>query len=88
MTAPDPRDWPGYDRGPYGAVLAKIHVDDLEDWAWILAHVEDWLAHAGDATIEDHAVFAGPCRPCLDDVIYMLGHMASYMTTLAEGAPK
>jgi hypothetical protein len=84
----DPRDWPGYDRGAYGDVVAKIHVDDLEDWWPLLAAVEDWLLHAAEDTVADYTRFAGAYAPTFNDVVYMLRHMASYMRALAEGAPK
>ncbi|HSS10859.1 MAG TPA: hypothetical protein VLL25_13300 [Acidimicrobiales bacterium] len=86
-TTADP-DFPGYELDPYGDVLAKIHVVHLEDWWWLLRRVADWLLHPSEETIEDYARCGGPGAPAFDDVVYTLGHMASYLRTLVDGAPR
>lgn len=70
-----------------------VPTDELDEWAWLLGRLEDWLSQAQPGTLADWKDFAGPCGTGLDDVIYVLGHWAVRMRTLgkatsvATGAP-
>ncbi|MDQ3454800.1 MAG: hypothetical protein M3513_04910 [Actinomycetota bacterium] len=47
MTAPaDPTDI-------HGDRYAAVHVEELDEWAWLLSRIKDWLLHAQDETIAD-----------------------------------
>jgi hypothetical protein len=67
----------------HGNRYAAVPVEELDDWAWLLDRLEDWLGHAGHDTIEDWADFAGPCGVRLDQVVYVLSHWAPRMRVLA-----
>ena len=69
----------------HGDRYAPVHIEELDEWAWLLGHIEDWLLHAGDDTLSDYNEFTGPCGPRLEHVTYTLGHMAVRMRNLAEG---
>ncbi len=69
----------------YGNRYAAVHVEELDDWAWLLDRLEDWLGHAADETAEDWADFAGPGGIRLNDVTYVLGHWGPRMRALAVG---
>lgn len=64
---------------------AAVHVEELDEWAWLLGRLEDWLRHASDETVEDWDHFTGPCGTPIQDVVYVLGHWAVRMRNLAEG---
>jgi hypothetical protein len=68
----------------HGNRYAAVPVEELDDWAWLLSRLEDWLAHAGHDTVEDWADFAGPCGIRLDQIVYVLSHWAPRMRALAE----
>ena len=78
---------PGITTDTHGNRYAAVHVEDLDEWAWLLGRLEDWLLHAADETVEDWAEFAGPCGTRLGDVVDMLGHWVIRMRALAEGPP-
>lgn len=67
----------------HGNRYAAVHVAELDDWAWLLGRLADWLEHAADETVEDWAEFAGPCGIRLAHVVYILGHWAPRMRALA-----
>jgi hypothetical protein len=69
----------------HGNRYAAVHVEELDEWAWTLGQLEDWLLHAAEETVEDWAEFTGPCGPRLDHIIYVLGHWSVRMGNLAEG---
>ena len=69
----------------HGNRYTAVHVEELDEWAWLLGRLEDWLLHAADETAEDWAEFSGPCGTRLADVIYVLGHWTVRMRALAEG---
>ncbi|MGQ0616403.1 MAG: hypothetical protein ACT4PW_05350 [Acidimicrobiia bacterium] len=69
----------------HGNRYAAVHVEELDEWAWMLAQLEDWLLHAAAETVEDWGEFCGPCGPGLDQVIYVLGHWTVRMRRLAQG---
>lgn len=69
----------------YGNRYAPVHVEELDEWAWMLGRLEDWLAHAQDETIEDWATFAGHGGARIDDIVYVLGNWSIRMRNLAEG---
>ena len=71
----------------YGNRYAAVPVEELGEWAWLLAQLEDWLAHAQPDTAEDWAAFAGPCGTRLEDIVYVLGHWVLRMTNLGGGRP-
>jgi hypothetical protein len=64
-------------------VIARVHWDELVDWATTLAEVEDWLLHAGDETIADYQSFAdGP--PRFDDLVAAVGAMQTRIRRYAD----
>ena len=69
----------------YGNLYAPVHVEELDEWAWLLARLEDWLTNADIETARDWASFSGPCGAGLDEIIYVLGHWAVRMLNLAGG---
>ena len=71
----------------HGDRYAPVHVEELDDWAWLLGRIEDWLLHADHATIADWAQFTGPCGEGIDDVIDALGRASVRMRDLARGRP-
>lgn len=71
----------------YGNRYAAVAVEELDEWAWLLGRLEDWLAHAAPDTEVDWNDFAGPGGTRLKDVVYVLGHWAVRMANLAEGRP-
>jgi hypothetical protein len=71
----------------HGDRYAAVHVEELDEWAWLLSRIEDWLLHAHDETIADWAQFVGPCGEDIDDVIDALGRWSVRMRDLAQGRP-
>ena len=71
----------------HGDRYTPVHVDELDEWAWLLRLVEDWLGHAGHDTVADWARFAGPCGEHIDDVADTLGRASLRMRDLAKGRP-
>jgi hypothetical protein len=71
----------------FGNRYAAVAVDELDEWAWLLGRLEDWLLHASTETVEDWVDFTGPCGPRLEQIVYMLGHYSLRMRHLAEGHP-
>lgn len=69
----------------HGNRYAAVHVEELDEWAWLLGRLEDWLLHASEETIEDWAEFSGPCGAGIEQVLYVLGHWSVRMRRLAEG---
>lgn len=69
----------------HGNRYAAVHVEELDEWAWLLGRLEDWLAHTQPDTADDWAEFTGPCGSRLDDIVYVLGHWVIRMRNLAEG---
>jgi hypothetical protein len=65
-------------------VIARVHWDELVDWATTLAVVEDWLLHAADETIADyHHLEAGPR---FDDLVATVGAMQTRIRRYADEA--
>jgi len=71
----------------HGNRYAAVHVEELDEWAWLLGRLEDWLLHAQDETVEDWAEFTGPCGARIEEITYMLGNWSVRMQALAEGRP-
>lgn len=69
----------------HGNRYAAVHVEELDEWAWLLARLEVWLLHAQDETVEDWATFSGHGGARIDDIVYVLGHWSVRMRKLAEG---
>jgi hypothetical protein len=69
----------------FGNRYAAVAVEELDEWAWMLGQLEDWLLHAAEETIGDWGEFTGPCGPRLDHVIYVHGHRSVRKRRLAEG---
>jgi len=69
----------------YGNRYAAVHVEELDEWQWLLARLEDWLDHADPETAADWAAFFGPCGPRLEEITYVLGQWSIRMRNLAEG---
>lgn len=76
---------PGITTDRFGNRYAPVAVEELDEWAWLLGQLEDWLLHAQDETVEDWHEFTGPCGPRIHDVTYVLGHWSVRMRNLAEG---
>jgi len=71
---------------PHGNRHAAVDIAELDDWAWMLSRLEDWLGHhAGPETVDDWADFAGPGGVRLDQIVYVLGHWVPRMRALAAG---
>lgn len=71
----------------HGNCYAPVDIEELDEWAWLLGRLEDWLAHACDETVEDWNDFTGPCSARIDDVVYVLDHWTVRMANRAEGQP-
>lgn len=71
----------------HGDRYAPVHTGELDDWAWLLGRIEDWLLHADHDTVADWARFAGPCGQDLADVSDALGRALVRMRDLARGRP-
>lgn len=71
----------------HGDRYATVHVDELDDWAWLLGRVEDWLLHANHDTIADWAAFSGFSGARIDDMVDLLGRASVRMRDLARGRP-
>jgi hypothetical protein len=71
----------------HGNRYAAVHVEELDEWAWLLGRIEDWLLHADEGTIADWAAFSGPRGAPIDDISDMLGHWSVRMHNLAQGRP-
>lgn len=71
----------------HGNRYAAVHVEELDEWAWLLARVEDWLLHARDETGDDWAEFFDPDGPRLGDVAEEFGQWTLRMRALAQGRP-
>lgn len=69
----------------HGNRYAAVHIEELDEWAWLLSRLEDWLGHAQPETTQDWEDFSGPGGARLDEVIYVLGHWTVRMHNLAEG---
>ncbi len=69
----------------YGNRYAAVADEELDEWAWLLARLEEWLGHAQPHTRADWEDFAGPCGAGLDEIVYVLGHWVMRMRNLAEG---
>lgn len=69
----------------HGNRYAAVHVEELDEWSWLLGRIEDWLLHASEETIEDWNNFTGPYGARIDVVVYVLGHWSIRMRALAEG---
>jgi hypothetical protein len=74
----------------FGRPMGAIYADDLDDWAWLLEHLDGWLTNASPATCNDYAAFVadrfGPVGgPTLAEVCWMLGAMCFRMRVLASG---
>ena len=71
----------------HGGRYAPVFVDELDEWAWLLGRVEDWLLHADHDTVADWARFAGPCGERSDELTDTLGRASVRMRDLARGRP-
>lgn len=69
----------------YGNRYAAVHVEELDEWAWLLGRLEDWLLRASDETAQDWAGFSGPYGARIDEIVYVLGNCSVRMRALAEG---
>ncbi len=75
---------PGISTDRFGNRYAAVAVEELDEWAWLLGQLEDWLLHAAEETVADWADFAGPSGTPIKDVIYVLGHWSVRMRNLSE----
>lgn len=73
----------------FGEPMGAVYATDLDDWAFLLEHLDGWLKNAQSATCDDYAAFVadryGPAGgPTLTDVCWMLGAMSFRMRVLAS----
>ena len=71
----------------HGNRYASVHIEELDEWAWLLGRLGDWMTHASPDTTNDWNTFFGPCGPHLNDVTYVLGHWTVRRHTLANRRP-
>lgn len=71
----------------HGDRYAAVHVEELDEWAWLLGRIEDWLLHADEDTIACWAAFCGPRGERIDEVTEALGRATVRMHNLAQGRP-
>ena len=69
----------------FGNRYAAVAVEELDEWAWLLGQLEDWLLHASQGAIEDWHDFTGPCGPRIEHITYVLGHWSVRMRRLSQG---
>lgn len=73
----------------FGQPMGAVYATDLDDWAWLLEHLDGWLTNAQPATRDDYAAFVadryGPSGgPTLSDVCWTLGAISFRMRALAS----
>jgi hypothetical protein len=66
-------------------LVVRVAAWELDEWAWLCAHLEDWLVHSDDDTRCDYRNFTWPSGPKLEDVVWQLAAMANRMRRLASG---
>jgi hypothetical protein len=76
----------------YGDVMTAVYVHDLDDWAFALGRIEDWIANAEEETHDDYARhvaerYGRHAGPQLPELMWMVGTMAARMRALVDGAP-
>ncbi|MBA3310262.1 MAG: hypothetical protein H0U28_09425 [Nocardioidaceae bacterium] len=69
----------------HGNRYAAVHVEELDEWAWLLGQLEDWLLRASDETAEDWSEYSGPGGATVEQIAEVLGHWTIRMRHLAEG---
>ena len=69
----------------HGNRYAAVHVEELDEWAWLLGRLEDWLGHADPDTAQDWDSFSGPSGARIEEVVYVLGHWTIRMRNLSQG---
>ncbi len=67
--------------------VVAVEAGELDEWAWLMAFIEEWLGNSEIETRRDFADHAGPCGPRLADVVATLDNMAIRMWALAGGRP-
>lgn len=70
----------------YDRVVGVV-AGELDEWAWLMALLEDWLGNSDHDTRRDYAEHVGPCGPKLADVVWTLASMAQRMRNLAGSRP-
>ena len=76
----------------YGDVMTVVYLHDLDDWAFALGRIEDWLANAGEETFDDYARhiverYGSHAGPQLSELAWMVAAMVGRMRALVNGAP-
>lgn len=71
----------------HGNRYAAVHVEELDEWAWVLGRIEDWLLHASEETVACWAAFCGPRGAPIEDLTDLLGRWSIRMRDLAQGRP-
>lgn len=66
-------------------LVVRVAAWELDEWAWLCAHLEEWLAHADHDTRCGYRDFTWPRAPKLEDVVWQLASMANRMRNLASG---
>jgi len=66
-------------------VIARVHWDELVDWATTLARLEDWLLHAADETIADYNSFKH-WPESFDDLVDAIGLLSTRVRDYADEA--
>ncbi|MGH9001555.1 MAG: hypothetical protein ACRDYV_00335 [Acidimicrobiia bacterium] len=66
-------------------LVVPVAAWELDEWAWLCAHLEEWLANSDHDTRCDYRDFTWPRGPKLPDVVWQLASMANRMRDLASG---
>jgi hypothetical protein len=73
----------------FGQPMGAVYATDLDDWAWVIEHLDAWLTNANAATRSEYAAFVadryGPGGgPTLAEVCSMLSAISFRMRVLAS----
>ena len=67
--------------------LVTVVAAELDEWAWLVAFLEECLANSEIETRDDFAHHARHCGLRLADAVSTLDHVAARMRELAESRP-
>lgn len=64
--------------------VIEVDAGELDDWAWLLGHLHDWLSHTNKATIADYHRFDNPYDR-FDQIVVTLENFSVRAGRLAHG---